>query len=77
MQMKKKGSGDAPPKQKERHIVTWSQQVDSLSSTSVLNLLEKFSMFFRRSLCFYGHRLVGLQEDDILREQISLHGTEK
>ncbi|KAJ9709243.1 hypothetical protein PVL29_000952 [Vitis rotundifolia] len=41
MQMKKKGNSDAPPKQKERHIVTWSQQ-----------------------------------EDDILREQISLHGTE-
>ena len=44
--MKKKGNTDAPPKQKERHIVTWSQQVDSLSSALVLNLLEKFSVGF-------------------------------
>ena len=46
MQMKKKGNTDAPPKQKERHIVTWSQQVDSLSSALVMNLLEKFSVGF-------------------------------
>lgn len=77
MQMKKKGNSEAPPKQKERHIVTWSQQVDSLSSSLVLNLLEKFSVFLRRILCFMDVGCVGLQEDDILREQISLHGTEK
>ncbi|KAF8408072.1 hypothetical protein HHK36_007213 [Tetracentron sinense] len=39
------------PKQKERHIVTWTQQ---------FYLIEESEM----------------QEDDILREQISIHGTE-
>lgn len=65
---KKKNINNEDSKKKERHIVTWAPEVcDEYIYTymSVLNLSVFWNGFLE------------LQEDVILRDQITLHGTEK
>ena len=87
------GGGNEDSKKKERHIVTWTQEVFCLFPLIYLlilcfgvhiNLMGIFFLFpliYLLVLCFGVlinlMSIWGLQEDDILREQISLHGTEK
>ena len=95
---KKKTSGNEDSKKKERHIVTWTQEVPFLilfHSHSIIKVLFLFFFFsfiflslipwwvlvvFQSSSLIDGFLtwvFLELQEDDILRQQISLHGTEK
>jgi len=68
---KKNINNNQDSKKKERHIVTWSQEVCTYiwwNSVFVL-YCSVFEWFW--------NGFMELQEDVILREQITLHGTEK
>lgn len=58
-------------KKKERHIVSWSQEVVFLFLKFYIQLV-----LFQHAFDLI-EWLVCSQEDDILREQIHLHGSEK
>lgn len=71
----KKQVGNEDSKKKERHIVTWTQEVPFAFFLCSLFHVIGFKSIASVVLIF--ERLLELQEDDILREQISLHGTDK
>lgn len=69
------------PKKKERHIVSWTQEVFLyfyFTASHVMYIYIPWLWIY--VLCLLGifsQELWKLQEDDILREQISIHGTDK
>ncbi|KAL0327190.1 UNVERIFIED_CONTAM: Transcription factor [Sesamum angustifolium] len=65
-------------KQKERHIVSWSQEVNFQLIDYLFNLISTLPVAGLYHGVDYLNRtwMFGSQEDDILREQIRLHGTE-
>lgn len=66
-------------KKKERHIVTWSQEVSFHFTLDRLkfNVLIKYTCFVCWFFVLFNDMVFWLQEDDILRNQISVHGTDK
>lgn len=68
-------------KQKERTIVSWSQEVREMILFSLFSDFFFFNWFLV-SCSLINYLLMiwivfGYQEDDILREQIRVHGTDK
>jgi hypothetical protein len=71
---RKIGNEYSDSKKKERHIVTWTQQVLFIS---LILLHSPFYFSDSKWLVFWRDGFGDLQEDDTLRDQISIHGTDK